>query len=505
MRLLKLSSWFKTSLRQNVHINRSYSSTSRYNFDFEKDDVNDTGVYDYTDPPINPQEKEMLSKENVLILGSDVESLLAAISMSSRGVTPTLVSSLENEKKARNPNAFFMIPLDTIYALNRFPNLVQSIADYSIIIDHFSLYDHKGEHWGSFDYKHFKMNSKIAIKNYNTMSIQYDTLLRILTRHVNQLKRIKKDYDNTVTKISQSTQNIARQVKVNVIFEKNSTLDTVYDHVLIAEGCRSKTRSLVWKSSEILVSKQCILKRYSILIKRPLGIPNNRYIEMWGDEKIICISPAIGGKAFVYAYSKADQNIDPLVENVKESPVDIWIKEFNEFGGFWLSMIDEIQKIGIMTIDYIFDFRLQSFPYYNKVGLIGGAARSMLPFVNFHENSNLLFEAISAGDLICRKDLDARHYLTTLHFLREAKHKTLQEQSLTSALYMFSMATTSWRKQMKTYFIKLSQSSKKLLAKESKLMAPAPLQLSDLEKNNLSRDMSGTLPGGGMPPYTNRS
>lgn len=55
-----------------------------------------------------------------------------------------------------------------------------------------------------------------------------------------------------------------------------------------------------------------------------------------------------------------------------------------------------------MHVDYISDFELQSVPYYNQVGLIGGAARGVLPFVHGHEYSYSIIDAILYGELISR-------------------------------------------------------------------------------------------------------
>jgi len=389
------------------------------------------------------------------------------------------VSSLQTEKQLRNPNAIALLPADAVVTLSKFSKLGESVGDYSIVIDHFTRYDNTGVPWGNINYQHFKEKY-----GQNVLVIQYETLVNILVKYTEFQERIFKDYSNSVTAISQNIIDAdERTVEVNVSFEKTPQFSNrIFHHLIVAEGCRSKVRGLIWKPSEILVSEFC-LRRYSITIKRPQDFPHNRYIEMLGESKVLGFAPVIGGKLAVWAYSKADENIVPITEEVTYEPVSRWIDEFSSFRGYWESIAEEIKKMDKMSVDYVFDFRLQSVPYYNQVGLIGGAARGVFPFIYGHENSNTILEAVMNGEMICRKDLPSRHFFPTTHYTRNNRNKHLQETAFAAATnYCEDLAF--WKRRIKPYLLKYNNTTQKLTDKAHALMTLA-IQINEEERSKV--------------------
>lgn len=62
MRLFIFPSRAQTCFRRNMQVLRTYNFKSQVKF--EDHDFLNSGVTDYTDPPINPHEKEMLTQVN---------------------------------------------------------------------------------------------------------------------------------------------------------------------------------------------------------------------------------------------------------------------------------------------------------------------------------------------------------------------------------------------------------------------------------------------------------
>jgi hypothetical protein len=207
-------------------------------------------------------------------------------------------------------------------------------------------------------------------------------------------------------------------------------------------------------------------------IKRPDDVPHNRYVEMWGVQQIVGYAPIFGDQIVVWAYAKSEQETNPYSSEVTRVSI---AKLFEEFASFeapqWKALLPELEKLETVVVDYLFDFRLQSVPFYNQVGLTGTSARGILPFVHGYETTDAIMDAILHGELIGRADLHVRHYFTTTHTLRSKRTKYVQTLAMESATALFNI-TTSWRNKVKRYLLQLDNSSAKLLEKEQRLVSP---------------------------------
>lgn len=418
---------------------------------------------------IDPRDKSGLFPHRVLLCGSELETFVCALSVVRKGSKCTLVNSRDRERRERNPNAVLLLTVDAVNALSSLaPRLLDSIKDRAVRVDHFTRFDHMGVHWGNIEYKPFVEEHRA-----NVMSIPYEHLVDVLARYAEGHERIRIDSNNAVLGITQTLlDDETREMQVNVKFERPiPQLAPAFDVVIGADGPKSPIRALYWKPAEILYSPLCV-KRYSMTIKRPVDFPHNRYVELWGHQQIIGFAPIDGDQLVVWAYATGDPATDPYKSVVTQEPISTLLEEFASFEApQWKALLPEIQKLETMSVDYLFDFRLQSVPFYNQIGLTGAASRGILPFVHGHDTTDLIMDAILHGELIGRADLHVRHYFTTTHTLRSKRTKYIQTLAMESASGLFNL-TTSWRNKVKRYLLQLDNSSAKLLEKENRLVSP---------------------------------
>lgn len=109
---------------------------------------------------------------------------------------------------------------------------------------------------------------------------------------------------------------------------------------------------------------------------------------------------------------------------------------------------------------------IKTSPCYNRIGLIGRAARGIAPVINGHELGQYVEDAITAAECMAQAMIPINLALRKYANVRSTRATNMQR--IASTVVQSSITTQQdWRMKLKYYLVKLDNSTKRLTEKEN--------------------------------------
>jgi 2-polyprenyl-6-methoxyphenol hydroxylase-like FAD-dependent oxidoreductase len=437
--------------------------------------ANDTEVLE---PPKNASaedlEKWMKSRpiaknRKVLIVGTDIGAFTLALSLKAKGIKPDFIDpkgdylSFFEEKGT-------VISVNTAKVLDDL-GLFSEVERFSAPIDGWYRMDSQGNPFGDINYNHFTM-----IHKYRTYGVELRKLYQFL-----EAKLAEGPNPITIKKgvsLVKAERKIAERKNMPIkpileTFLSNGEMK-YYDVVVAADGPHSQVRQLLVDPKKFLIFPYC--GRWNIIINRPPTVPAGLAFEMWGNGKRVGVHPVADDKLYVWGTYRIPNDKS---EYHRRTIATQFISHYNDFGGYFPAIAEEMQKKVNCIEDKIFDVRGAMIA--NNTVIIGEAAHSIVPVFN---GQNLAISAEDGrilGEVLSLARLSVPQAQNAYSFVRRPRVQIIQKESTKWGL-IAQRTLTPFRYKLRDFMLRWSSSSSAMSKLEHRMLGYDKALLKELAK-----------------------